>query len=55
LNTFLVLLENAQLGGFNEGNLEIFRLVKVWEILNFEYFMSLEIQLNYSKWFGKKH
>jgi hypothetical protein len=32
--------------GFNEVDLEILR-PKVWEILNFEYFLSLKIQLNY--------
>jgi hypothetical protein len=33
---------------FNESNLEFFRL-KVWEILIFEYLLSLEICINYKK------
>ncbi len=34
-------------------NLQIFRL-EVWEMLNFEYFLSLKTQLNYKKGFGRK-
>jgi hypothetical protein len=26
----------------------------VWEILNFEEFLSLKVQLNYKKWFVKE-
>lgn len=39
--------------GFNEGELKNFRL-KVQEILNFEWFLSLEIKLNYIKGFEKE-
>ncbi len=34
-------------------NLEIFRL-EVWEMLNFEFFLSLKTQLYYKKYFGRK-
>ncbi len=37
----------------NEGDLEIFT-PKLQEILNFEYFLSLKIQLNYPKGFWKE-
>ncbi len=37
--------------GFKEGDLKILRPM-VWDILNFEYFLLLEIQLNYEKGFG---
>jgi hypothetical protein len=43
LGVFLVFLENAQWIRFYEGDLEMFR-PKVWEILNFEYFLTLKIQ-----------
>jgi hypothetical protein len=39
--------------GFNEGDFKTFR-PKVRKILSFEYFLSLEIQLNYKNGFGRK-
>jgi hypothetical protein len=42
LGTLLIVLESPRWVGLNEDNLEIFR-PKVREILNFEYFLSLEI------------
>jgi len=36
----MALLESHQLVGFNEGYLEILR-PKVWEVFNFEYYLSL--------------
>jgi hypothetical protein len=44
LGVLLVLLGNLQQVGFNENDLEIFRH-KVWKILNFEQFLSLEIKI----------
>jgi hypothetical protein len=52
--TLLVLLENPWWLGSNESDLKIFRH-KLWEILNFELFLSLKIQLNYKKWFWKEN
>jgi hypothetical protein len=49
----LVLLERPEWIGFNEGDLKILKS-KVWEILNFEFFWSLKIQLYYKKWFWKE-
>jgi hypothetical protein len=40
--------------GSNESDFENFRH-KLWEILNFELFLSLKIQLNYKKWFWKEN
>jgi hypothetical protein len=47
----LVLLESSQWTGFNEGDLgknkfkkKKKKRVKVWEVLNFEYILSLKIQ-----------
>ncbi len=37
---------------FKEGDLKFLRPM-VWQILNFEYFLLLEIQLNYDKGFGR--
>jgi hypothetical protein len=52
--TLLVLFESPQWLGFNEGGLEIF-VFKVQEILNFEYFLSFEIQLNFKNGFERKN
>jgi hypothetical protein len=52
--TLLVLLENPGWLGSNESDLESFRH-KLWEILNFELFLSLKIQLNYKKWNWRKN
>jgi hypothetical protein len=49
----LVLLERPKWVKFNEGHLEIFRL-KVWETLNFDFFLSLKIQLDYKNGFKRK-
>ncbi len=54
LGSLLIFLESPHWVGFNEVDLEIFRS-KVWGILNFECFLSLEIQLNYKKWFLKEN
>jgi hypothetical protein len=49
----LVLLEIPQWIGFYGGNFVKFRL-EMHEILSFELFWSLKIQLNYKNWFWKE-
>jgi hypothetical protein len=51
----LGIIGKLSMSGFNGGDLKISRPKVVHKILNFEYFLSLQTQLNYKKGFWKEN